>query len=121
MIRLLLQIAINAAAIWAAAELVPGVVFEGADWWAFVVVGAVFGLVNFLLRPILVLLGLPFIIATLGLFMLVVNAALLATTAAVLEVLTLSGFGAAILGGLVVSLVAWALEALLGVEPEAES
>ena len=83
-----------------------------------------FGIVNFLLRPLLTLLGLPFIVLTLGLFMLVINAALLGVTAALLEVLTVSGFWAAVFGGIVVSIVAWLLEMILGVaeaknEPEA--
>jgi putative membrane protein len=116
MLRFILQIAINAVAIWAAAQLVPGIVFETSHWWAFTVVGAVFGIVNFLIRPILMLIGLPFIILTLGLFMLVINAALLGLTAWLLEVLSVTGFGAAVLGGLIVSIVAWGLEALLGVE-----
>lgn len=116
MLRFLLQIVINAVAIWVAAELVPGVAFEADHWWAFAVVGVVFGIVNFLIRPILMMIGLPFIILTLGLFMLVINAALLGLTAWLLEVLSVAGVGAAVFGGLIVSLVAWGLEALLGVE-----
>ena len=124
MLRLLLQIAINAIAIWAAAEIVPGVVFASNYWLAFLWVGAVFGLVNFLLRPILTFFSIPFIVVTLGLFMLVINAALLGVTAALLDVLSVSGFWAAVFGGLVISIVAWMLEIVFGIsegtrEPEA--
>ncbi|MFB6375004.1 MAG: phage holin family protein, partial [Bradymonadaceae bacterium] len=59
MVRLLLQILINALAIWAASEIVPGVVFASNWWVAFLWVGTVFGIVNYLLRPLLTILGLP--------------------------------------------------------------
>lgn len=115
MIRLLLQITINAVAIWAAAEIVPGVVFASDSLLAFFWVGAVFGIVNYLLRPLLTILGLPFIVLTLGLFMLVINAALLGATAGLLEILSVSGFWSAVFGGLVVSIVAWVLEMIFGI------
>ena len=72
-------------------------------------VAAVFGIVNAFLKPILKILGLPFILLTLGLFALVINAALFLLTARLTQALTIDGFGAAFWGSLVVSLVSFLL------------
>ena len=64
-----------------------------------------FGVLNALLKPLLIILSLPFLILTLGLFAFVVNGALLLITASLTEHLAVSGLGAAILGSLVISVV----------------
>jgi len=103
---ILLRLCINAAALWTAVRIVPGVSFTG-DWRLLLVVALVFGALNAALRPLLILLTLPFLVLTLGLFTLVVNAFLLWMTSALSGALGLgfhvSGFGAAFLGALVVS------------------
>lgn len=95
---------VNALALSAAAYLVDGITLSG-DFGPVLLVALLFGLVNALLKPLVLLLSLPFLILTLGLFTLVVNGAMLMVTAALTEHLTVSGLGAAILGSLVISVV----------------
>ena len=65
-------------------------------------------MVNAIVGPVLRLLSLPFVVLTLGLFLLVVNAALLGLTAALTDRLTIDGFGTAVLGGLILAVAGWA-------------
>ena len=76
-------------------------------------VALLFALVNSILGPVIRLFSLPFVILTLGLFLLVINAALLAITAGLSDHLTVSGFGAAVVGGFLIALFSWAAELLL--------
>ncbi|MBC2902879.1 phage holin family protein [Streptomyces cupreus] len=80
-------------------------------------VALIFGLVNFLVKPIVSLLSLPLLILTLGLFTLVVNALMLLLTSWLADKLDLSfhvdGFWTAVLGGLIISIVSWALNVVL--------
>ena len=105
---LLLHWLLNAAALWIAAWLLPGLDFRGSAL-DLLLVAAVFGVVNSLLRPILTVLTCPLIVLTLGLFTLVINALMLLVTgwlSARWDLgFTVSGFWAALLGGLVVGLV----------------
>ncbi|MFF4256392.1 phage holin family protein [Streptomyces sp. NPDC001663] len=82
-----------------------------------IVVALIFGLVNFLVKPIVKLLSLPLLILTLGLFTLIVNALMLLLTSWVADKLDLSfhveGFWTAVLGGLIISIVSWALHVVL--------
>lgn len=82
-----------------------------------ILVALVFGLVNLLVKPLLQVLTLPLFILTLGLFTLVVNALMLLLTSWLADKLDLSfhvdGFWTAVLGGLIVSIVSWALNAFL--------
>ncbi|EPD56665.1 MULTISPECIES: phage holin family protein [Streptomyces] len=82
-----------------------------------IIVALIFGLVNFLVKPIVKLLSLPLLILTLGLFTLVVNALMLMLTSWLAGKLDLSfhveGFWTAVLGGLIVSIVSWALHVVL--------
>jgi putative membrane protein len=97
---------INAVALWAAAALVPGISVRG--WGSLLLAAIVFGLVNALVRPVVVLLSLPLTILTLGLFLLVVNAAMLGLTSWLLPGFRVEGFWPAFFGAIVVSLVSWA-------------
>lgn len=110
--KLLLRLLINAAALWAAVRLVPGVSFTG-DPRLLLVVALVFGVLNTLVKPVLWLLTLPFLVITLGLFTFVLNAFLLWMTSALSGALGLGfhvdGFFAAFLGALVVSAVSLVL------------
>jgi putative membrane protein len=106
--RLLLRILINAAALWVATQIVPGVSHTG-PWLSLLLVAFVFGLLNALVRPLLQLLTCPLILLTLGLFTFVINAIVLWLTSAISESFGLGfhvrGFGAAFLGALVVTIV----------------
>ena len=106
--KFLVRLLINAFALWIAIAIVPGVTYAG-DWVRLLLVALVLGLVNALVRPVLVLLSCPVLIVTLGLFTLVINALVLWLTSALSGKLGLgfhvSGFWAAFLGALVVSIV----------------
>lgn len=106
--RLLIRLLINAAALWVAVRIVPGVSFTGDERLLFVV-ALIFGVLNASLKPLLMILTLPFLLITLGLFTFVLNAFLLMITSALSGALGLGfhveGFMAAFLGALVVSLV----------------
>jgi putative membrane protein len=109
---LLLHWVLNAAALWVAAALIPGLGFTGG-LGDLVLVAAVFGIVNSTLRPLLTILTCPLIVLTLGLFTLVLNALMLMVTGRLSESwnlgFTVSGFWAAFFGGLVVGLVSMVL------------
>jgi putative membrane protein len=106
------RFAISALGLWAASHLVSGVVID--DGWTLVIAALLLGLVNALVRPIAIVLTLPLTLLTLGLFILVVNAAMFALVAAMLAGFHLSGFGAALLGALVVSVTSWLASAFIG-------
>jgi putative membrane protein len=113
---LVLHWLLNAAALWLAAWLLPGLDFQGT-LLQLLMVAAVFGIVNSLLRPILTVLTCPLIVVTLGLFTLVINALMLLLTGW-LSVrwdlgFSVTGFWAAFFGGLVVGLASVLLSLLL--------
>lgn len=113
---LLLHWILNAAALWVAAMLIPGLDFHGGVG-RLLLVAAIFGIVNSTLRPILAVLTCPLIVLTLGLFTLVINALMLLVTGWLSEGwnlgFTVSGFWAAFFGGLVVGLVSLLLSMAL--------
>jgi putative membrane protein len=106
--RFLLRWLINAAALWVAVQIVPGVTYTG-DWVYLLFVALVFGLLNALLRPLLTVLSCPRLILKLGLFTFVINAVIMLLTGAIARSLGLgfhvAGFWAAFWGALVVSIV----------------
>jgi putative membrane protein len=99
---------VNAAALYVATRLVPGVTFTG-DWLPFMGVAIVFGIVNAFIGPAAKILTFPLIILTLGIFSLVVNGLMLWLTSSISATLGLgfhvTGFWAAFWGALVVSVV----------------
>jgi putative membrane protein len=113
---LLLHWLLNAAALWVAAWLLPGLDFQGTIV-QLLLVAAVFGIVNSLVRPILTVLTCPLIVLTLGLFTLVINALMQLLTGVLSERwglgFTVGGFWAAFWGGLVVGLVSVVLSLVL--------
>jgi putative membrane protein len=113
-----IQILINAGALYAADFLIDGIHSTG-DWWKFLLVALAFSLLNTYLRPILRILTLPISVITLGLFLLVINAAMLLLTSAISQQLSLGfkvdDFGAAFLGAIVVAIVGWILSMVIGV------
>src|SRR5215471_8247116 len=106
--RFVLRLLINAAALWVATKIVPGVTHSGSAG-SLLLVALVFGLLNALVRPILTMLTCPLLILTLGLFTFVINAVILLLTSALSGALKIGfhveGFWAAFLGALVVSIV----------------
>ncbi len=116
-VRLLLRWAASAAAVWIAAWLVPGIRVEGGIE-TLLVVSLILGLVNALVRPVLKWLACGVIVLTLGLFLLVINAAMLLLTEAIAGSLGygfhVDGFRAALIGSVVISLAAWTLSLLIG-------
>jgi putative membrane protein len=94
--------------LWAAAKVVSGITLEGA-FLTILLVALVFGLVNTFIKPILKVLSFPVIILSLGLFTLVINAAMLGLTAAITEALSVADFWAALLGAIVISIVSTVL------------
>jgi putative membrane protein len=108
----LLRLAISAFALWVAQQLVPGIQIEGTG--TLLLAALLLGFVNAVIRPVLVILTFPLTIVTLGLFLFVVNAAMLGLVAALLPRMHVAGFGSALLGSIVVSLVSWAASAWIG-------
>ena len=109
--RFLLVWALNSLALLIVAYLFPGVQVQ--DWQAAAVAALVLGLVNMLVKPVLVLLTLPITIVTLGLFLLVINALLLWAVGSVVPGFHVNGFWAGLVGAVLYSLVTWALSAIL--------
>ena len=108
---------INALSITAAIKLVKGITFTG-EWWKMIIIGAIFGIVNSILKPVLMIFSIPLLILTLGFFTLVVNALLLLITAKLSGPfhlgLQISGFWAAFWGALIVSIVSMLLNWITG-------
>jgi len=108
--RALLQVVLNAVALWLASIVVPGIHYTGGLVWL-LLAGLVLGLLNLLVKPVLTFLSLPLIVLTLGLFYLVINGLVLYLAAALVPHLKVDGCGAAIVGGLVIALFNWAVRA----------
>lgn len=102
---LILRFLCGVAGLWVAAHVAPGIAYDSASS----LLGAAFilGLLNAVLRPILVILTLPITILTLGLFLLVLNAGLLELTAALLPGFHVHGFWAAVWGSVIVGVAGW--------------
>jgi putative membrane protein len=112
-----IQIVVNAAALWVATQIVPGLDWTG-EWWKLLLVALAFSLINSYLKPILRILTFPITIMTLGIFLLILNALLLLLLGAISKELslgfTVADFGAAFLGAIVVALVGLALSMVIG-------
>ena len=111
MIRLLVVWLINALALVAVAYLMPSI--QVSSFGAALVAALVLGLVNAVVRPVLVLLTLPVTILTLGLFIFVLNGLLFWMVGSWLEGFWVGGFWAGVLGAIVFSVISWALSALV--------
>lgn len=105
-VRLAVRLLLLAVVIGVVAELVPGIEVNGG-FGALLWISVLFSVVNAILGPVFKLLSLPLIVLTLGLFLLVVNAALLAITAGLSSHLDVDSFGSAVLGGLLIALFSW--------------
>jgi putative membrane protein len=108
----LLRILVVALGLWLASELVSGIVIVGA--WTLLGAALLLGIVNAVVRPLLVILTLPVTVITLGLFLLVVNAAMLGLVAWMFDGFTIAGFWPALFGAIVVSLTGWLASYFIG-------
>lgn len=115
--KLLLRWIVNAAALWAAASLVPGIVVTGG-LGPLLVAALVVGLLNALVKPVLVVLTFPLTLLSLGLFLLVLNGFLLWLAGVLAPGLHLEGFLAAVLGAVVMSVVGMLLHGVLPTDEE---
>ncbi len=119
--KFLIRVIVDALALAVAAWLIDDIkVTEEAredQVLALVIVALIFGVINAFVKPVLKLFSLPFIILTLGLFLLVINAALLLLTSWIAGEIGLGfevdGFWTAVLGSIVITIVSWVLEAVL--------
>jgi putative membrane protein len=121
-VKVILKILVVAAALWASTQLVDGISVT-ADSTAkeigtLLAVALIFGIVNAVIKPIIKTIGCAFYVLTLGLFALVVNAALLLLTSWLAEQVDLpfnvSGFWAAFWGAIIVGVISWVLNMVLG-------
>ncbi|HEV8334737.1 MAG TPA: phage holin family protein [Steroidobacteraceae bacterium] len=108
----LLRVAIVALGLWLATYILPGLYFEGPG--TLLAAALLLGIVNAIVRPIAVLLTLPLTLLSLGLFLLVINAAMLGLVALLLSGFQISGFWTAVGGALIVSLTSWVASGLIG-------
>jgi putative membrane protein len=113
----IIQILVNAAALWVAVWLLDGLDFTG-ELWKFLLVAVAFSLVNSYVRPILRIITFPITMLTLGLFLLVINALMLLLVGAISDQLalgfTVADFWAALLGAIIISIVGWILSMVIG-------
>ena len=111
MLNLLAAWSVNALALLALPYVVPSIQVAGLG--TALLVAIVLGLINTLLRPLLILLTLPVTLLTLGLFILVINALLFQFTGHLISGFDVGGFGSELFGSIAYSLISWALSALL--------
>ena len=98
---------VTTIAVLVAAHLIPGIGYDG--WGALLGASLLLGIINAFVRPILLLLSLPFIIITMGLFIFVVNALLLLLVSQIVPAFQVAGFWSAFFGAIVISFVSWIL------------
>lgn len=101
----IVRFAITALGLWAASRLVPGIEIIGND--TLLLAALLLGVVNAIVRPVIVILTLPVTLLTLGLFLWVINAGMFGLVAAFLDAFRVAGFGSALLGALIVSVTSW--------------
>jgi putative membrane protein len=113
--RLIAKFLVIAAAVWVAAAYVPGVtVREGVS--SYLVIAAIFAVVNVLVKPVLKLLAFPLLLLTLGLFLVVINALMFGLTAWLTDRLAVDGIGPAVVASLVISVVTWVGDNVVGLD-----
>ena len=114
MFRFLLRAVFAAAGLWVAANIFHLIRYE--DWTTLAIAGLLLGIVNAIVRPIVVFFTLPFTIITLGLFLLVVNGLMLGLVSVLMSSLQVGGLWNAILASIVVSIISWIGSVVIGGE-----
>ena len=112
MVGFLLRAAITALGLWVASELLSGMTFDSTS--KLIVAAIVLGVVNAFVRPLAFILTLPITIVTLGLFLLVLNAGMVALVAWLVPGFQVAGFWTALGAAVIVSLVSWAASSVIG-------
>ena len=115
--NLIIRLIINAIALVAADWFVEGISIQGG-WLNIAILALIFGVINAIIKPIVKVLSLPFILITLGLFTLVVNALMLMLTSWFSSSMQIDGFGSAFWGAIIISLVSWLLSSFLSDEDD---
>ena len=100
-----LRLIISALSLAVTAYIVPGIHVDGV--FTLIVAAFLLGIVNAVIRPVLIILTFPITVISLGLFLLIINGAMLALVAALLPGFSISGLGSAILGWLILSITSW--------------
>ena len=113
-----LRALISAVGLWIATRWVAGIWIDNAR--TLVLAGLLLGVVNAIVRPIAIVLTLPFTVLTIGLFLLVVNAAMLGLVALILPGFYVSGFWAALLAAVIVSVTGWIGSMVFGSKAKVE-
>lgn len=115
--RLVLHIVANAIAIAVTALLLPGITVVNNDLGTYVLIGAVFGLVNTFIKPLVSCLSIMLVLMTFGLFLFIINGLMLWITADFLpDRLEIDGFGWAVLGGFIMAIVGTFLQTQFGLK-----
>ena len=113
--RLLYTWIVNVAAIWVASIFVDGVDYS-EDYWVLIVAGLVFGLVNFLVKPIIKLLAIPIIVITLGIALFFINLLMLYITSWIVAGFDLDSFMSAVWATVIIAAVNWVLTGIFDVD-----
>ena len=108
----IIRLIVAAVGLWLAAAIVPGMVIFGVG--TLLLAALLLGIVNAFVRPLVVVLTLPFTIITLGLFLIVVNTAMLGLVAFILPNFALAGFFSALFGSILMSIISWLASWLIG-------
>ena len=111
-LRLLVAWAVNAAALWVADAIFDSVAIDG--FWAYAIGAAVLGIANAIVKPVLTVLTLPLVLVTLGLFLLVINIAMVALAEWIAPDFAVDGFWTYVGTVIVVWLVNWVADAVVG-------
>jgi len=112
MVGFLLRAVITALGLWVASEILSGLTFDSTS--KLVVAAILLGVVNAFVRPLAFILTLPITVVTLGLFLLVLNAGMVALVAWLVPGFQVAGFWTAVGASLIVSLVSWAASSVIG-------
>lgn len=118
MVGFLLRAAITALGLWVASEILSGLTFDSTA--KLIVAAIVLGIVNAFVRPLAFILTLPLTVLTLGLFLLVLNAGMVALVAWIVPGFQITGFWTAVGAALIVSLVSWAASSIIGSNGQVE-
>ncbi|HHE31279.1 MAG TPA: phage holin family protein [Chlorobaculum parvum] len=113
MFRILIHWLVSATAVYVTANMLSGIAIR--SFGAAMIVAVVLGLINVFIKPLLVVLTIPTVVLTLGLFMLVINALMLMLAAWFVDGFAVSSFWWAVLGSLCISLVSWLMSSVLNI------
>jgi len=113
-----IRVLVVAIGLWISSKIVPGVTIN--DGWSLFWAALLLGLVNAVVRPVVIILTLPLTILTLGLFLLLINAAMLSLVAWMLDGMTVDGFWSAFFGAIVISIVGWLVTWFIGSQGKVE-